>query len=84
MIEDMKCVYDEMLSDMIKPDIYTFNTMINAYCKLGNVVGAYLYLSKILQAGLNPDTHRLYWGILGERMWIVLLRCLSKCLRRVV
>ncbi|KAF3960067.1 hypothetical protein CMV_015180, partial [Castanea mollissima] len=66
MVEEMKCVYLEMLRDMISPNIYTLNTMVNGYCKLGNVVEAELYLSKILQAGLNPDTFTYTSLILGH------------------
>ncbi|KAJ9171112.1 hypothetical protein P3X46_019160 [Hevea brasiliensis] len=56
MINEMKRVYAELLSDMLVPNIYSLNTMVNAYCRMGNVVEADLYVSKILQAGLRPDT----------------------------
>ncbi|KAH7852097.1 hypothetical protein Vadar_020599 [Vaccinium darrowii] len=66
MIDEMKSVYAEILDDKIPPNIYTFNTMLNAYCKLGDVVQAELYLSKILQAGLRPDVHTYTSLILGH------------------
>ncbi|KAG8365939.1 hypothetical protein BUALT_Bualt17G0024100 [Buddleja alternifolia] len=66
MIDDMKCVYREMLDDKVSPNIYTFNTMINAFCKLGNVGEAEMYLSMILQAGLKPDSHTYTSFILGH------------------
>ncbi|GMY17356.1 pentatricopeptide repeat-containing protein At5g65560 [Fagus crenata] len=66
MIDEMKSVYFELLGDMISPNIYTLNTMVNGYCKLGNVVEGELYVSKILQAGLNPDTFTYTSLILGH------------------
>jgi len=66
MVEEMKGVYFEMLEDLIPPNIYTLNTMVNGYCKLGNVVEARLYVSKIVQAGLSPDTFTYTSLILGH------------------
>lgn len=50
----MKTVYLEMLADKISPDMSTFNAIVLAYCKLGNVVEADLYVSRIAQAGFSP------------------------------
>ncbi|BFG30055.1 hypothetical protein CerSpe_163290 [Prunus speciosa] len=44
-IDDVKTVYLEMLADKISPDMSTFNAIVLAYCKLGNVVEADLYVS---------------------------------------
>ncbi|KAF4354418.1 hypothetical protein F8388_027352 [Cannabis sativa] len=33
----------EMLESMVLPNVYALNTMVNAYCKLGNVAEAKLY-----------------------------------------
>ncbi|KAG6404439.1 hypothetical protein SASPL_136687 [Salvia splendens] len=67
MIDDMKSVYWEMLlEDRVSPNVYTFNTMINAYCKLGNVKEAERYLCMILKAGLGPDAHTFTSFILGH------------------
>lgn len=67
MIHDMKCLFLEMLDDgEVLPNIYTYNTMVNAYCKLGKVDVASLYVSKIFQAGLRPDTHTYTSLILGH------------------
>lgn len=51
LIDEMKNVYLDLLSKKIQPNIYTFNTMVNGYCKIGNVIEAKLYLSRIVQAG---------------------------------
>ncbi|KAK6923849.1 Pentatricopeptide repeat [Dillenia turbinata] len=66
MIDEMNAVYLEILDEKIPPNIYTFNTMVNAYCKVGNVVEAQLYVSKIMQAGLDPDTFTYTSLILGH------------------
>jgi pentatricopeptide repeat protein len=47
MIDEMKRVYTKMLNDMILANIYTLNTMVNMYSKMGNIVEANLYVSKI-------------------------------------
>ena len=47
MIDEMKRVYTKMLNDMILANIYTLNTMVNTYSKMGNIVEANLYVSKI-------------------------------------
>ncbi|EPS72780.1 hypothetical protein M569_01977, partial [Genlisea aurea] len=65
MIDDIKAVYGEMLDDKLSPNIYTFNTLINAYCKLGDVFEAEYFYSMILQADLKPDTHTFTSFILG-------------------
>ncbi|PKI61448.1 hypothetical protein CRG98_018131 [Punica granatum] len=65
MIDEMKKVYIEMLDEKVSPNIYTFNTMINAYCKLGKVAEAEVYVRKIFQAGLSPDTFTYTSLILG-------------------
>ena len=54
MIDERKRVYIDMLNDMILPNIYTLNMMVNAYSKMGNTVEANLYVSKIFLAGLSP------------------------------
>jgi hypothetical protein len=47
MIDEMKRVYTKMLNDMILANIYTLHTMVNTYSKMGNIVEANLYVSKI-------------------------------------
>jgi pentatricopeptide repeat protein len=47
MIDEMKRVFTKMLNDMILANIYTLNTMVNTYSKMGNIVEANLYVSKI-------------------------------------
>ncbi|KAM1204425.1 hypothetical protein ACFX2J_020112 [Malus domestica] len=66
LFQDLKALYLEMLDDMVSPNLHTFNTMIHAYCKLGNVAEADLYFSKIGQAGLHPDTFTYTSLILGH------------------
>ncbi|VFQ63729.1 unnamed protein product [Cuscuta campestris] len=66
LIEDMKCLYLEMIRRKISPNVYTFNTIIHACCKLGNVTEAEMYLSKICQTGLSPDAHTYTSFILGH------------------
>ncbi|KAG8362904.1 hypothetical protein BUALT_BualtUnG0025500 [Buddleja alternifolia] len=55
----------EMLDDKVSPNIYTFNTMINAFCKLGNVGEAEMYLSMICRL-VKPDSHTYTSFILGH------------------
>ncbi|KAG9456928.1 hypothetical protein H6P81_001436 [Aristolochia fimbriata] len=64
-IDLMKEVYGDILEDKLKPNIYTFNTMINAHCKGGDIVEAKRYMNYILQHGLVPDTHTYTSLILG-------------------
>lgn len=44
-----------MLVRGIEPDVFTFNTLINAYCKGGNVKLAYQLLDVMSAEGWNPD-----------------------------
>ncbi|KAK9946768.1 hypothetical protein M0R45_012214 [Rubus argutus] len=44
------CVYLEMLDDNVTPGLHTLNAMVYAYCKLGKLVEADLYLGKIITA----------------------------------
>lgn len=65
--EDLKAVYLEMLDDNVTPGLYTLNAMVYAYCKLGKVVEADLYLGKIITAGLRPSTFTYNCLIFGHR-----------------
>ena len=38
MIDEMKRVFTKMLNDMILANIYTLNTMVNTYSKMGNIL----------------------------------------------
>ncbi|CAH8276014.1 unnamed protein product [Arabidopsis lyrata] len=62
LIGEMKWLYTDMF---VSPGVYTYNIMINGYCKLGYVVEARQYVCKMIQAGLDLDYHTYTSFILG-------------------
>ncbi|KAG2404924.1 Pentatricopeptide repeat-containing protein [Vigna angularis] len=66
LVDEMKGLYVDMLSDTVLPNMYTFNTMVNGYCKLGNLSEASVYVSEIVQAGFALDTFTYTSLILGH------------------
>lgn len=66
LIDLMKGVFLDILNDGIAPNIYTYNSMINGYCKEGNIAEAGVYMSYMSRDGLDPDTHTYTSFILGH------------------
>ncbi|OMO72968.1 hypothetical protein COLO4_27373 [Corchorus olitorius] len=66
MIDELKSLYCEMLKNMVSPNIFTLNAMVHAYCKIGNVAEAQLYVRRMEEAedvmirmkeeGIFPDS----------------------------
>ncbi|KAI3787435.1 hypothetical protein L1987_41898 [Smallanthus sonchifolius] len=60
MIDDMKCVFLEMLDDEVMPNIYTYNSMVNGYCKLGEVdVAGFALIQALCSRGSVEEAHEL-------------------------
>ncbi|KAJ0092097.1 hypothetical protein Patl1_26802 [Pistacia atlantica] len=62
LVDEMKWVYPVMLKNMIVSNIYAFNTMVNGYCKVGNVVeaccgklGALRFFNEMSEKGCEQD-----------------------------
>ncbi|KAI5851055.1 hypothetical protein BZA05DRAFT_399615 [Tricharina praecox] len=61
----------ERISDMygLKPDIISYNTLINAYSRAGDVDGAALRVQEMLDKGIKPDrwTYNILLNMCGSR-----------------
>ncbi|KAJ0080612.1 hypothetical protein Patl1_23434 [Pistacia atlantica] len=78
LVDEMKWVYSVMLKNTIVPDIYTFNAMVNGYCKVGNVLEAelaghfdtaYRVIGLMKECGLVPNqwTYSVFIDTLCKR-----------------
>ncbi|RDX81356.1 Pentatricopeptide repeat-containing protein, partial [Mucuna pruriens] len=65
MIDEMVSLYKEMFNCGVFPNLITLNTMLNSYCKLGNMVVARGFLTRLLKFGFCPDSFTYTSLILG-------------------
>ncbi|BAT99438.1 hypothetical protein LR48_Vigan284s000100 [Vigna angularis] len=75
MFDEMISLYKEMLDGNgddggngngdVFPNLITLNTMLNSYCKLGNMSVARLFLTRLLKCGFSPDSFTYASLILG-------------------
>lgn len=68
MVDEMISLYKEMLTDngnSVFPNLITLNTMLNSYCKLGNMAVARLFFVRILRCEPGPDLFTYTSLVLG-------------------
>uniref|UniRef100_A0A803LYZ9 Pentatricopeptide repeat-containing protein n=1 Tax=Chenopodium quinoa TaxID=63459 RepID=A0A803LYZ9_CHEQI len=66
--EEAEGFFEEMKELGVKPDVVTYNSLIDVYCKSGEVTKAYLLFDKMLEEGICPDviTYTSLIGGLGK------------------
>ncbi|KNA18644.1 hypothetical protein SOVF_068830 [Spinacia oleracea] len=66
--EEAEGFFEEMKELGVKPDIVTYNSLIDVYCKSGEVVKAYQLFDKMQEEEISPDviTYTTLIGGLGK------------------
>ncbi|CAI8585441.1 unnamed protein product [Vicia faba] len=65
LVDELNCLFKEMLDDGVLPNLITFNTMPNFHCKLGNMVVGKVYFCGLIKSGFCCDTFTYTSLILG-------------------
>ncbi|XLT91504.1 hypothetical protein HN873_013179, partial [Arachis hypogaea] len=58
-MDEAGCVVPKMVENGFSPDCFTYNTMINGYCKAGNLGEAFKMMDEMGRKGLKMDTFTL-------------------------
>ncbi|KAL5082053.1 hypothetical protein RYX36_010474, partial [Vicia faba] len=65
LVDELNCLFKEMLDDGVLPNLITFNTMLNFHCQLGNMVVGKVYFCGLIKSGFCCDTFTYTSLILG-------------------